>query len=161
MNPGYFRLKQNMEEAVKRLCDWLEKNYKEKIETYYSNVLDASLNENNQWKGSCVYVYENEGWTVFEDLMGAFSFIDAEEWKAFAKEDEFVFAAYNDAMLYAELIVITDGVVTKNFMENDDIPEDNINEGNGVADIENWTDVAAFMDDDDLVNSDKGTVYIF
>lgn len=161
MNPGYFRLKQNMEEAVQRLCDWLEKNYKEKIETYYSNVLDASLNENNQWKGSCVYVYENEGWTVFEDLMGAFSFIDAEEWKAFAKEDEFVFAAYNDAMLYAELIVITDGVVTKNFMENDDIPEDNINEGNGVADIENWTDVAAFMDDDDLVNSDKGTVYIF
>ena len=108
-----------------------------------------------------MYVYENEGWTVFEDLMGAFSFIDAEEWKAFAKEDEFVFAAYNDAMLYAELIVITDGVVTKNFMENDDIPEDNINEGNGVADIENWTDVAAFMDDDDLVNSDKGTVYIF
>ena len=51
--------------------------------------------------------------------------------------------------------------MTKNFMENDDIPEDNINEGNGVADIENWTDVAAFMDDDDLVNSDKGTVYIF
>ena len=49
MNPGYFRLKQNMEEAVQRLCDWLEKNYKEKIETYYSNVLDASLNENNQW----------------------------------------------------------------------------------------------------------------
>lgn len=49
-------------------------------------------------------------------------------------------------MLYAELIVITDGVVTKKFLENDDMPEDNVNEGDGVTDIEDWADVAAFVD---------------
>ena len=49
-------------------------------------------------------------------------------------------------MLYAELIVITDGVVTKKFLENDDMPEDNVNEGDGVTDIEDWADVAAFVE---------------
>ena len=64
-------------------------------------------------------------------------------------------------MLYAELIVITDGVVMKKFLENDDMPEDNVNEGDGVTDIEDWADVAAFVDDDELVDSGEGTVLIF
>lgn len=64
-------------------------------------------------------------------------------------------------MLYAELIVITDGVVTKKFLENDDMPEDNVNEGDGVTDIQDWADVAAFVDDDELVDSGEGTVLIF
>ena len=59
------------------------------------------------------------------------------------------------------MIVISNGVVTKNFIESDDIPEDNINEGDGVEDIEDWTDVASFVDDDEFVYSDEGTVFIF
>ncbi len=35
MNPGYFRIKLNMKDAVGRLCAWLGKEYKEKIDTYY------------------------------------------------------------------------------------------------------------------------------
>ncbi len=57
--------------------------------------------------------------------------------------------------------MITDGVVTKKFLENDDMPEDNVNEGDGVTDIEDWADVAAFVDDDELVDSGEGTVLIF
>lgn len=161
MNPSYFRINLNKEEAVARLCAWLGKEYQEKIDTYYLKAVDVSLDSNGQWKGSSVFVYENEGWTVFEDLMGAFSFLEPDDWKVFAKEDEFVFAAYNDAMLYAELIAITNGVVTKYFLENADIPEDNINEGDGVEDIEDWTDVAAFVDDDEIVDPDEGMVLIF
>lgn len=161
MNPSYFRIKLKKEEAVARLCEWIGKDYKEKIKVNYLAAVDAALNSNGQWKGSSVFVHENEGWTVFEDLMGAFSFLEPENWKAFAKRDEFVFAAYNDAMLYGELIAITDGVVTKYFLENADIPEDNVNEGDGVADIEDWTDVAAFVDDDGIVDADEGTVLIF
>ena len=135
MNPSYFRIKLNMEEAVKRLCDWNGKEYVERIETKNSNAVKVSLNPNGQWKGSCVYAYENEGWTVFEDLMGGYSFIGVEQWLKFAKDDEFVFAAYNDAILYAEMVVIVEGIVTKHFIEDIDMPEENVNEGNGVEDI--------------------------
>lgn len=161
MNLSYFRIKTNAGEAIKRLCTWLASDYKEKIETNYGGAVKVSVNENGQWKGSCVYVYENDGWTVFEDLSGGFSFIEAAAWKEFAGKDPFVFAAYNDAMIYAEMIVITDGNVTKKFIECFDLPEENINEGDGVTGIENWTDVAAFVDADDIIFSEEGTVYIF
>ena len=161
MNPSYFRIKLNMEEAVKRLCDWNGKEYKERIETKNSNAVKVSLDQNGQWKGSCLYAYENEGWTVFEDLMGGSSFIDVEQWLKFAKDDEFVFAAYNDAILYAEMVVIVDGIVTKHFIEDLDMPEDNVNEGDGVEDIDSWVDVAGFVDEDEYVYSDEGVVLIF
>ena len=161
MNPSYFRIKLNIEKAVERLCIWNGKTFKEKIETDFSNAVSVSLNENRQWKGSCLYVYENDGWTVFEDLSGGYSFIDVEQWKKFAGDDEFLFAGYNDASIYAEMIAIINGDVTKYFIECFDVPEENRNEGNGIADIESWVDVASFVDDDELVYSDQGTVLIF
>lgn len=161
MNPSYFSIKLNMDEAVKRLCDWTKADYKERIETGYSKAVDVSLDKDGKWKGASLYVYENEGWTVFEDLSGGYSFIEPEEWKKFAQKDEFVLAGYNDAILYAEMVVITDGVVTKHFIEDNDNPEDNINEGDGVEDIKNWVNVASFVDDDDIVYSEEGVVLIF
>lgn len=44
---------------------------------------------------------------------------------------------------------------------NDDMPEDNVNESDGVADIEDWTDVAEFVDCDEIVDLDEGEVLIF
>ena len=160
MNPSYFRIRQNLDKAVERLCNWNGSVFKERIETDYSRAVDVSLNEKGQWKGGCLYAYENEGWTVFEDLSGGYSFIEPKQWKEFAGNDELVFAAYNDAMLYAEMIVIEHSTLTKHFVECADIPEENVNEGDGVPGIETWIDVASFVDADDLVYSDKGVVFI-
>lgn len=161
MNPSYFRIKRNMEDAVERLCIWNGSSFKERIETDYSKAVDVSLNKNGQWKGDCLYAYENDGWTVFEDLSGGYSFIEPEQWKEFAGTDKLVFASYNDALLYAEMIVIENGSLTKYFVECADMPEENVNEGDGVPGIENWIDVASFVDGDDLVYSDIGVVFIF
>lgn len=161
MNPSYFRIKLNTESAIQRLCDWNGKKYTELIKTKYLKAVEVSINENGQWKGSCLYVYENKEWTVFEDLSGGYSFVDIEDWKKFAKENELIFAAYNDATLYAELIRIVDGVATKYFIEDFDMPEENVNKGDGIADINNWMDVAAFVDNDDLLNYNDGVVLIF
>lgn len=162
MNPAYFRIKLNKEDAIRRLCDWNGRMYKESIQTTYLKAVDVSTDQNGQWKGSCLYVYENNGWTVFEDLSGGYSFIEVDSWKRFAQMDEVLFAAYNDAMLYAEMIAITDGVVIKYFVEDFDMPEENVNEGDGIADIEQWTDVANFMDQDEIYSmEDEGVVLIF
>lgn len=100
MNPSYFRIRLNIEKAIERLCLWNDRSYKEKIETEFSKAVDVSVDENGQWKGSCLYVYENEGWTVFEDLSGGYSFIDAEQWKRFAQSDDLVVAGYNDSSYF-------------------------------------------------------------
>ena len=96
MNPSYFRIKLNMEEAVKRLG-----SYKERIETNYSNAVRVSIDQNGKWKGQCLYVYEKDGWTVFEDLSGGCSVNEIDSWLKFAEKDELIFAGYNDAIIYA------------------------------------------------------------
>lgn len=77
MNPSYFRIKDNLENAIKRLEKWNGQPIKERIQTDYSDAVDNSLNEDEEWKGACLYVYENNGWTIFEDLTGAYSSIEA------------------------------------------------------------------------------------
>ena len=48
--------------------------------------------------------------TVFGDLVGDLSSIPSTEWLKLARLDEFFLAGYNDAISYAELIVIHEGV---------------------------------------------------
>lgn len=161
MNPSYFRIRLNKEKAIERLYGWNGKNIKEKTETQFDDAVSVSIDENGQWKGSCLYVYENKGWTVFEDLSGGYAVIGAENWKTFAKDDPLVVAGYNDAINYAELVIIENGIIQKNFIECADIPKKNVNEGIGYKNICDLTDVASFIDDDELVYSDNGTVIIF
>lgn len=160
MNPSYFRIKLSKEAAIQRLCAWSGTGVKESIETDYDNAVDVCLDENSQWKGACLYVYENEGWTVFEDLSGGYAAIPADSWQRFAQNDNLVVAGYNDAILYAEMIVITQGIVRKEFMEDMDAPEENVNIGEEYTEIESWEDVAGFVDADEYVYSDEGTVLV-
>lgn len=161
MNTSYFRIKLGKDEAVERLCKWNGSGCRDRIEADYSRAVDLSLDERGQWKGPCLYAYEKDGWTIFEDLSGGYSFLEADQWKLFAQNDEAIFAGYNDSIPYAELIALQNGVIVKMFMENFDIPEDNVNEGAAFADILKWTDVASFVDSDELVYSDRGELLIF
>jgi len=161
MNPSYFRIKLPKAESIKRLCDWNSKMPKEAIETTLGNAVTVSLNENGQWKGSCLYVYENDEWTVFEDLSGGYSDIPIESWKNFSGNYDLVVAGYNDAVIFAELKIISNGMIQKDFLESMVIPEDDVNIGALPAGIDSWTDVAAFVDDDEIVYSEHGTVLIF
>ena len=161
MNPSYFRIKLHMNEAIDRLCAWNDASYKERIETRYSKAVHVCIDEKGNWKGQCLYVYEKNGWTIFEDLSGRYSFIEPASWLEFAEDNEFLLAGYNDAIIYAELLAITDRKVTKYFLKCDDCPEEDANEGDGIPEIENWVDVASFVDEDELVYAETGTVLIF
>jgi hypothetical protein len=55
----------------------------------------AACDENGHWRGAALYVYENSGWTVFEDLSGQADGIPADSWLSFAESDDFVSAGYN------------------------------------------------------------------
>ncbi|MGN0390582.1 MAG: hypothetical protein ACI4L2_07185 [Wujia sp.] len=47
--------------------------------------IDISLDEMGQWKkGACLFTYEKDGWTIFEDLKGSYSDFEGEDWFPFA-----------------------------------------------------------------------------
>ena len=60
MNPSYFRIKLNINDAISKLCAWNDGTYKEKIETRYSQAVRVCIDEKGQWKGQCLYVYERD-----------------------------------------------------------------------------------------------------
>lgn len=161
MNPSYFRIKLPWKEAVERLYHWNGKMPKEVLQTTYAHAVEQSIDENGQWKGSCLYAYENEGWTVFEDLSGFFSTIPAVSWKNFAENNDLIVAGYNDAILYGEFIMISNGVIQKEFLEIADMPEEGVNNGEKYMEINSWVDVADFVDSDEIIYSESGAVLIF
>lgn len=162
MNPSYFRIKLPEKEAVKRLCKEMEgKPFIEKIETTSDKIVQVSLNDQGNWKGSVLYAYEKNGWTIFEDISGSYFSIPANTWLEFAHNEDLIVAGYNDADISGEFIEIKNGEIIKEYLEIMDYPEENVNNGSSEYDINNWTDIADYIDSDDLVFSETGTVYIF
>lgn len=159
MNPSYFRIKTDLESAISRLERWNKKDFIERKQVEYSQAVDESLDENGQWKGSCLYAYENEGWSVFEDLSGFYTSIPAESWLSLASNSDLIVAGYNDAMPYGEMIVIREGEVLKEFWDYP-IENDLVNFGDGYPEIESWEDVIDFIEEDNIIYSEQGILLI-
>lgn len=64
-------------------------------------------------------------------------------------------------MIYAEMIVISNGNIEKEFLECDELPEENLNNGKILENISSWIGIAEFVDNDELSFSEIRTGYIF
>ena len=133
-------------------------------EVALSDAVSLACGGNGYWRGSALFVYHNNGWTVFEDISGHHGFIPADTWREFAQTDDFVLAGYNDAAGSAELIVIEGGAVVREFRHFHDDPESNIDLGkladHPVEPLENWIQVAEFVDDDPFVTCVRGLLWL-
>ena len=155
-----------MPDAMARFAKWL--GYLPELapprEVSLADSVDLACDDDDQWLGAALYIYENDGWTVFEDLSGHRGSIPADSWLSFAESDDFVFAGYNDAIEYGELIVIENGTVVREFLFDADDPDANVNRGvlagNLIEPLKTWIEVAHFVDDDDLAFSEKGLLWI-
>lgn len=159
MNPSYFRINIDLESAIKRLETWNRNSFAVRVESKYLDAVGNCIDGNGRWKGKCLFAYENDGWSVFEDLTGAYSCISASKWIEFAKADKFVLAGYNDAIPYGEMIVIENGFILKDLFD-DPTGEDNLshNVGDGHKNICDWCEIASFVDDDEIIYSDTGVI---
>src|SRR5262249_21554512 len=111
--------------------------------------------KNGVWRSTvAVYVYENEPWTVFDDLTGYLATFTAGQWREFAGPDELVVAGYNDAVPYGQLIVVRSGRVVREFLEDRQDPRQDVNRGSLDSEkarpIHDWVSAAAFADDDKI-----------
>lgn len=165
MNPSYFRIRLPKSDAMARFASWFRLPELEPPKVVsLSDAVDFACDENGIWRGSALYVYENGDWTVFEDLSGHCGSISADSWLSFAESEDFVFAGYNDAIGYGEVIVIEKRAVVREFLYDEKDPEDNVNRGelttSSVEPMESWIQAASFVDDDDLAFSDKGLLWL-
>ena len=121
----------------------------------------------NEWRGIAVFAHESRGWTVFDDYTGYLGMLPAARWIDLAADDELVFAGYNDAIPYGQLIVVRGRRVVREFLHDVQDPAFIVNHGRLELErsrpIDDWVDAAWFVDSNELADqgADEGTLLLY
>jgi hypothetical protein len=165
MNPSYCRIRVPQTVALERFAAWQHlPRVGPLLPADSVEAVRLACDERGMWRGNAVLVAEVGGWTLFSDLSGVLGGVSAERWREFAGSDELVFAGYNDAILYGEFVLVRDGRVVREFLDDPDHPESNTNRGSWDVEGEpftSWLDVARFVDADELGYSEAGQVWVW
>ena len=164
MNPSYCRIHVPKDEALQRFAEWMQlSQVGPLIETTSTEAVRLACDERGMWRGGAIFVSEVLDWTLLQDLSGCLGGVPADEWLKLARNNDLVFAGYNDAIRYGELIAIAGGSVVREFLDDPDSPESNVNVGRLESEnvpFKSWTDVAEFVDADVLGFSDSGWLWV-
>ncbi|PAD69184.1 hypothetical protein CHH83_10165 [Bacillus sp. 7586-K] len=134
-----FKISLPLEEAINRYCEWIDEE------------LGFVLNEYGEYVDKSIHVSSSDDrWTYFVDLEGeAFFGLSSESWLTLSKNQSVTYAYY-DEDLNAELIVIENGRLIREFSLYEDEPDANVNVGKfdfeKKSPIKDWNDVATFLE---------------
>jgi hypothetical protein len=134
------------------------------VPTDSSNALRLAADDRGNWKGHAVFVSDLGEWTLFQDFSGVLGGVPGMAWAEFAGAEELIVAGYNDAVPYAELIVVREGEVVREFADDPSTPEQNVNRGVWESEKEpfrTWVNVARFVDEDDLGFCERGWLWVW
>jgi hypothetical protein len=165
MNPSYCRVRVPQDAALKRFAAW--QHLLQVGPLVAADCVEAvrlACDEQGAWRGNAVLVSEVGGWTLFQDLSGVLGGVPANRWQEFAGADELVFAGYNDAIGYGEFVLVRDGRVIREFLDDPHNTDANINVGISEVEgepFEGWADVASFVDADELGFSEAGLLWVW
>lgn len=117
------------------------------------DAIDLAL-ANEEWLGLAVFVYASGPWTVIEELSGGLSERPVESWLELAEGGDLVYAGYNDAIPYAQLIVIERGGPVREFLQDEQDSTHDVNVGQlpeeAGGHLETWIDGARWVEEDEL-----------
>jgi hypothetical protein len=166
MNPSYLLVRRPLEEAMARYGAWIGMpELAPPQEVAQDDALDLAL-ENEQWKGLAVYVFVSGPWTVFEEISGGLAARTAADWLRLANGGDLVFASYNDAIPYAELVVVEGGQLVRHFLEDEQEPSENVDVGRlpeeAVEPMTHWPDAAKWVDEkeESFTGRERGWLWI-
>ena len=166
MNPSYLRVRRPLEEAMARYGRWI--GVPELVPPRLvgnREAIDLALADGN-WIGLAVYVYAAGPWTVFEELSGGLAVREPEDWLRLADGGDLVFAGYNDAIGYGEIVYVKGGQLVRRFLDDEQEPGANVDVGRLPEEagqpFANWIDVAGWVDQDEeeLGASEQGWLWI-
>lgn len=165
MNPSYCRIRVPQAAALERFAAWQHlPQVGPLVRASGIEAVRLACDERGMWRGNAVLVSAVRGWTLFEDLSGVLGDIPAARWREFAGSDELIFAGYNDAISYGEFVLIRDGRIVRELLDDSQDSEANVNVG--ISDVEgepfeSWSDVASFVDSDELGCSEAGLLWVW
>jgi hypothetical protein len=118
-----------------------------------------------KWRGEALTFFEGDGWTLFEGLSGVFGDRATDDWIRLAGSNRLVFASYNDALPYGELIVIEDGRLVRELRDDPAQPSWFRNFGQLPAETDavytSWVDIEAFVDSDSIYERQPNDVSLW
>ncbi len=167
MNSSYARIRLPIAEALARFAEWVglpPLGPPKKLK--WNKVIDAACKDGVWRSVVAVYIYESREWTVFDDQTGHLASFSADQWQSFAGRDELVFAGYNDSVPYGQLIVVRDGRVAREFLDDQQDSQQNVNRGKlafeKASPIKDWITAASFVDGDEIASHpDTGLLWMF
>ncbi len=167
MCPSYARIRLPITQALARFAEWLGlRALGPPTKLKWNEVVDAACKDGTWRSVVAVFIYESGDWTVFADQTGYLASFSADQWRSFAGPDELVFAGYNDTVPYGQLILVRDGRVVREFLDDQQDPRQNINRGKldfeDESAIKDWITAASFVDGDEIVSDpDTGLLWMF
>ena len=129
------------------------------------DMIDLAL-EDDQWKGLAVFVYASGPWTVFEELSGGLGVRPAASWLELAQGGDLVYAGYNDTIPYAQVIVVEQGKLVRQFLQDEQDSSEDVDIGQLPEEakqrFETWMDAMVWVeeDEDTLDRPDQGWLWI-
>ena len=129
------------------------------------DAVDLAL-ANEEWLGLAVFVHHSDSWTVIEELSGGLSDRPAESWLELADGGDLVYAGYNDAIPYAQLIVVERGRLVRDFLQDEQDSSLDVNVGRLPEEagerLETWVDGARWVEEDErkLTRPEEGWLWI-
>lgn len=129
------------------------------------DAIDLALAE-GEWLGLAVFIYASGSWTVLEELSGGLADRPVVSWLELAQGGDLVYAGYNDAVPYAQLIVVERGRLVRQYLqdEQDSSADADVGQLPGEAKqrFESWVDVMGWVeeDEDKLDRPQQGWLWI-
>ena len=133
------------------------------------DAVDLALAE-GEWIGLAVLIYAAESWTVIEEVSGGLAIRSVDSWLQLAEGGDLVYAGYNDAIPYAQLLAIEQGRVRRQYLEDEQDPSEDLDVGRlpeeapeeGNEPFTGWTDVMAWVeaDEEKLGHPERGWLWI-
>ena len=166
MVSSYVRMRSPMEEAMARYGRWIgapEIGPPRLVQE--RDKIDLALADGD-WLGLAVFIYASGPWTVIEELSGGLALRSGESWLELAQGGDLVYAGYNDTVPYAQLVVVEQGRLVRQFLQDEqdssaDVDDGRLPEEAGHS-FGDWLNAMAWVeaDEEKLDRPEQGWLWI-
>lgn len=163
---SYVRLRCPLEEAMARYSRWIRlPEVAPRRLVPEREAIDLALDD-DEWAGLAVFVYASGPWAVIEELSGGLAERPVASWLELADGGDLVYAAFNDAIAYAQLIVVERGRLVREFLKDEQDSSADVNVGRLPEEterrLETWIDGARWVEEDEekLSRPEQGWLWI-
>jgi hypothetical protein len=165
---SYFRLRAPLDETMRRFRAWIgAPEIAAPRLVRDRDAVDEAVDADDDWLGYALWVYPWAEWTVLEEISGGLETRSAAEWLALAQGGDLVFAAANDAIGYAEIVVVENGQIVRQLLRDAQDSSAEIDVGRFPQEtarpLEDWIAVMSWVEADEerLTRPDEGLLWIF